>query len=349
MHVAFVTTSWPSKRRPWAGHFIADLAENLARSGLSVSVIAPCFSDDVELEGRDGVRVLRADVKGPRERLVSHWPSWPKVLWALARRARQLQPTIWMAHWWPCLLAVPRTEPTLTVLHGSDVDLLERCPSRLARWIGGRSHVVAVSPNLADRFERRSGLNVPSICPLGAGSARVADELPSFADAWTRESRPKVLTVARPVRGKGYELACQVRGGTEEFDYLVVGDPAVTPAEVRALLSYADLCVIPSLEGPDLPSEGRPHIIAQALVAGVPCLGGPNLAVREAMREFGQRECIAQGAHGLKRAIDEALDAPVYGDLKSRAEQIGPQLTWSAVSDIWLETLRYGATCGALP
>jgi glycosyltransferase involved in cell wall biosynthesis len=346
MHVAFVTTSWPSKSRPWAGHFIAGLAEMLANSGLEVSVLAPCFSDDVELEERPGVNVFSAEVKGQRERLVSHWPSWPKVLWSMSRSARRLHPDVWMAHWWPSLLAVPRAEPALTVLHGSDVDLLEKCPSHLARWIGGRSHVVAVSPTLASRFGRRSGIDLPSVCPLGADSARVADSLPSFADTWSRQSGPKVLTVARPVRGKGYEVASQVRRVSDGFDYMVVGDPAVTPAEVRALLNHADLCVIPSLEGGDLPSEGRPHIIAQALVAGVPCLGGPNAAVRQAMRELGQRECMSAGVHSLKQAIDETLESPTYSEIKLRAQEVGSRLTWPAVSDIWLNALRVGATCG---
>ena len=339
-HIGFVTTSWPSRRRPWAGHFVAGLAEVMVASGFRVSVVAPCFADDGGLETRSGISVVPAPVSGGRSSVwFEQWSVWPRVLLSMRRAVGKVDANRWLAHWWPTLFALPLKANVTSVLHGSDMDLLERLPEAVARLVSERGPVVAVAPGLADRFARRLGNPKlrPVVCPLGALTAEVDGPIPVGTEAWAHDPRPKVLTVARPSRGKGLEVAHNVAASNDSFAYLVVGDPPVSPAQVRTLLRHADLCVIPSRQAPDLPSEGRPHIIAQALVAGVPCLGGPNHAVRAAMREYRQAECFESDAGTLSRAIEQALCTHQYNRLKARALESGSNLTWQAVAKAWTQ------------
>ena len=336
MQIAFITSSWPSIRCPWAGHFIADLAAAIAAQGVDVRVVAPLYAHEGALEGRDGVHVESARVGAARRSLPQSPALWPRVLWALSRSARSVNPDLWMAHWWPCLLALPRSARAMVVLHGSDVDLLERLPPSVGRWVGRRAAVAVVAEGLALRYAKRTGAPLPIICPLGAQAKADKSVAPRIAQSWLCSGGPKILTVARPIRGKGLDVARRSALSLKGINWFVAGDPPVHPREVRALMACADLCVVPSRTGSGVPSEGRPHIITQAMVAGVPCVGGPNLAVRHAMREHGQLECFSSTATALGQAVDEALCPPTYERLRSRALVAGQELTWSAVTHTWL-------------
>ena len=74
--------------------------------------------------------------------------------------------------------------------------------------------------------------------------------------------------------------------------------------------------------------------VAQALVAGVPIVGGPNRAVREAMREASQREVVRAGAEALAEAVRDAV-GPSYEGLCEAARRAGRHATWEAALPRW--------------
>ena len=337
--IGFVTTSWPSEKRPWAGHFIAGLAEALVGAGVTVEVVAPCFDDDLALVVPEGILVRPARVAGRRGKQLSRdWTAWLRVITSLRRVAKSVDVDFWFAHWWPSVLALGRARRVAIVLHGSDMDLLERLPGSVARFLHRRGRILAVAPGLASRFARthkRLARN-PAVVPLGAKSPESFEDLPAFAAQWATEKVPRLLTIARPSPGKGLDVARTIAASNEHYAYLVAGEPAIAPATARCLMKHADLCIVPSRQDASLPSEGRPHVIVQALVAGVPCVGGPNHAVRQAMREFGQLECTEDGPDALTRAIEKALEHQCYGKLQSRARELGDLLQWHIAVKHWL-------------
>ena len=342
MNLAILTTSWPSEGLPWAGHFIRDLAVGLQGLGHNVSVATLAWAAHGRLDTPPGMRVTSASLQGAQRPLREIRSRWPQVLWKLRSVASTLRADLWMAHWWPTLLAAPRGVPALSVLHGSDVDMLERCPKAVARWLVRRSKIVAVSPALAERFHARTGLR-PSVCLLGAHAASSAS--PVAGVAWEKDAEAKILTVARDAPGKGLSVARAARRDMPSVSWQVLGGRAsLTPPQVRSLVSDADLVVVPSRQGPGLPGEGRPHIITQALVAGVPVVGGPNLAVRAAMREAGQVEVAQSGPRALAAAIRTAIKPREYEALRTRAAIAGRPLRWDRALTPWAEALALGAS-----
>jgi len=347
-----LTTSWPSVRSPWAGHFVADLARHLARSR-PVTVVAPAWAGDGGALGRPGVTLIPARLPGAPGSLAAR-PAWGGVVLASLRRAareaaRAARPgpaPLWMAHWWPTAWAAPRGAIVTTVLHGSDVDLLERLPRPVARRALRPGPLVAVAPHLLRRALalRRGAWAWPTrVCPLGARVAPGRRSLGTDAGWWTADPRPRVLTVARPAPGKGLAVARAAAELLPGVAWLVLGARApVAPAAVRAALRWADLCVVPSEAGPMLPREGRPHVIAQALAAGVPVLGGPNEAVREALGAAGQREVRHPGAQALAQAVRAALEPAALSSLRRAARAAGAAYTWPAVLPGWEAMIRAG-------
>lgn len=340
VHLGLVTTSWPTAGMPWAGHFVADLAQAIAGAGHLLTVVAPVFLGDERLEERAGITLIPARTGCHRKHLPTNPRAWPAVLMALKRATGSVSADAWMAHWWPSLLVVPRGARTLTVLHGSDVDLLEKLPRPVTRWIERRSQVLAVAPRLAQRFELHGAQQTPTVCPMGAREDDAASSLPASAIAWASASAPKVLTVARPARGKGREVVMAAQRLLPGVRWLLAGSPQLHPREVRRLLASADLCVIPSQEGASFPGEGRPHIIAQAMVAGVPCVGGPNRAVRDAMRAFEQVDCPATTADELAQHIREALIPATHQELRRRARDVGKTLRWDHAVTSWIHAIH---------
>lgn len=340
MRVGVVTTSWPSVARPWAGHFVADLSEALARAGLDVVALAPCWSAGGGLLERPGVQLLASPVSGP-EVPVSRDPARGlQALAALRHAARRVSVDVWLCHWWPTRLAVPRGVPTVVVLHGSDVDLAERLPSMAVRRALHGARVVAVAPHLA----RRVGIEGEgTVLALGAHRAG-PHAAPRPSSWWTRDNAPRVLTVARNHPSKGLDRVRTARRQLPGVAWLVVGaNRPLDPASVRALISRADLVVVPSLAGLGHPAEGRPHVISQALVAGTPLLGGPNPAIADALRAAGQHALVDAEARSLVSAVRQALNPDEHARLAHAARAAGRQLSWSAVLPGWLRVLREAA------
>lgn len=343
--LVLLTTSWPSVRAPWAGHFVADLAQHLARRR-PVRVVAPAWAGDGGLLTRAGVEVVPAPLPGAPGSLAAR-PAWGgAALLAMRRVASEVAAAAggagaphWMAHWWPTAWAAPRGATVTTVLHGSDVDLLERLPAAAA-WRALRpGPLAAVAPHLLRRAlaPRGGAWSCPTaVCPLGAQAEGRRRPLGADAAWWVADGRPRVLTVARPAPGKGLAVARAAAAQLPGVAWLVLGDGApVAPRVVRAALRWADLCVVPSEAGPGLPREGRPHIITQALVAGVPVLGGPNAAVREAVRAAGQRQVRRAGPTALAACVRSALEPASLGSLRRAASAAGRAYTWASVLPRW--------------
>ena len=342
-----MTTSWPSKHVPWAGHFLKDLTVTLDTVGHDVCVATVRYSEDGGLAKPVNIPVYDSLVGRSRTSLRGAWTRWPLVAAGLRRAvlrcARQV-PDLWMAHWWPSLLVVPSGAPAMCVLHGSDVDLLETLPRSVARWLAQRARVVAVAPGLAERFAQLANCPLPQVCLLGAhrapGDARTKQSVSEGAE----EHPPRLITVARPAVGKGLGVARSAAAQLKPVKWhMGSGTTGLHTSEVRGLLAQTDLCVVPSEHGERLPKEGRPHIIHQALVSGIPIVGGPNLAVRDALRTYGQLEVSRPGPIALADAIRHALKPSVYTRLRNASLRAGAVLRWESVIPEWNDAITFAS------
>jgi hypothetical protein len=343
LKIAVVTTSWPSENVPWAGHFLKDLTLTLDATGHQLSVATVSYREDGGLVRPIDIPVQDCLVGRARTSLRGAWTRWPKVAAGLRRAVilcARSEPDLWMAHWWPSLLVVPSGTPAMCVLHGSDVDLLESLPRSVARWVNHRALVVAVAPGLAERFAQLAGCPLPRVCLLGAHRARSDRRGQRSVYAGKQGHEPRLITVARPAVGKGLSVARNAAAQLRAVNWhMGSGTTGLHPSEVRELLAQTDLCVVPSEHGTQLPGEGRPHIIHQALVSGIPIVGGPNLAVRDALRTYGQLEVSKPGPTALADAIRHALKPSVYTRLRSASLRAGTSLRWESVIPGWNEAL----------
>jgi glycosyltransferase involved in cell wall biosynthesis len=340
-----ISSSWPSVLRPWAGHFVADLSAALARAGHEVAAVVPEFGAGGALATTAGVRLCAARISGVPASPARDRRAGLAMLRALRSRAAGERADLWLCHWWPTALAAPQGAPRLAVLHGSDVDLLERLPRSLARALVGRGTVVAVAESLAERFGRATCRPAPAVCRLGAQRWTEASERDgrwgALAADWLRAPGPRVLTVARDTPGKGLGTVGAARALAPTLSWLVVTpELGAGPREVEALVAQADLVVVPSERGPGLPTEGSPHIIAQAVAAGVPVLAGPNLAARDAARRLGQAEVTEDGAVPLASAVVAALSREAHAALRAEAQRHATTLGWDAVLPAWLQAIE---------
>ncbi len=337
-----ITSSWPSRQLPWAGHFVADHAGLLAASGYAVRAVALQWGED-PLVHIPGVELRPAACPGTRPVRLSRAPAaGVAALLSLQASAAETVAERWVCHWWPSALALPPRAPRISVLHGGDVELLERLPSLvpLALRVAGRT--VAVSAGVARRWRRVSGTEPDAVCPLGAERATASDArspLSPRAMAWLEGAGPRVLTVARDAPGKGLEVARAARARLGcEVDWLVVTPRCgLGPAAVRRLLGHADIVVVPSLhKRREAPGEGHPHIITQALCAGVALIGGPSEAVVEALADRGQAVVTSGTVAELVATVRRlASDPHARAAAARRAAQAGEVLRWSALGPAW--------------
>lgn len=351
MRLVVVSTSWPSLLRPWAGHFVADLCAAIAAAGVDVHALVPEFGAGGTLETRAGVTLLPARVRGA-PRSPAHDPGFGvTMLRALRQRAAGQRADLWLCHWWPTGLAAPRSSRRLLVLHGSDVDLIERLPRPAARFLIGGAPVVCVAEPLGRRFAAHTGTQRPEICALGANACREslgdASGLPPFAQAFATASGPRVLTVGREAPGKGLHTAREAASRLVGVNWLVLSpEMGLGPRDVERLVAACDLVVVPSEDGRGMPREGSPHIIAQAAVAGVPVLAGPNRAVRAAARRLGQAEVTGSGAAALASAVNRCLNAESHAKLALEARLRGVELGWERVLPAWLKAIERASQAG---
>jgi glycosyltransferase involved in cell wall biosynthesis len=342
VHVGLLSTSWPSSGRPWAGHFIRDLAIEIVDAEIRVTVVTPQWSGHGPLEREAALKYAAPVLAGAPGSLANDRLAGARAFWVLRGAARRLEVDLWLCHWWPTRFTLPSTVACLVVLHGSDVDLLARLPGPVRRWVGRRLCCVAVANGVAQRFSDLTGQSIPPVFPLGArGPSAFELKFPDEIQAWAQSEAPRVLTVARNEPGKGWRTVKAAQSLLPEVDWLgLKPEDGIGPDGVRALIARADLVVVPSEEGAGLPSEGSPHVIAQAMVAGVPVVGGPNAAVREALELHGQVSVALPGHERLASEVRRALEPEVRIVLADRARQAGRLLGWSVVAPKWRALLR---------
>jgi glycosyltransferase involved in cell wall biosynthesis len=145
MRIAIITSSYPVEPGSFAGHFVAAEARQLYDAGHRVTVCAPGFEGDrqvdgIAVHGCGAVQLFRSPGALPR---LSQHPQL--ILQALsfvqaARRWLREQPPFEaiQAHWllpcgWP--IATDSTANIEIVCHGSDVELLHRLPRFVTRSI----------------------------------------------------------------------------------------------------------------------------------------------------------------------------------------------------------------------
>ncbi len=275
--VGMLTTSWPSTRVPYAGHFVSSMARALVAEGASVAVAAPEFSGDGGLLASESIELVSSPVSGQGGGLVDNKAGWLPTLRALRSAALRVgNCDVWIAHWWPTVAALPLSQRAVVALHGSDVDLLDRMPSWVARsvakGVASRATVVGVAPHLAYRFNATLGRSEALVCPLGAEPPATM-AVPDVASQWRESAKPRVLTVARDAPGKGLSRARQAASMVDEVSWLIAdGQPPLSPNEVWALVAAADLLVVPSEDGPNQPREGQAlhHLTGRGLRHGDP-------------------------------------------------------------------------------
>lgn len=314
----------------------------LVDSDTQVAVVAPQWSGYGLLEMAPKLECSAARLSGAPGSLATDRMAGARALWRLRRAAKRVKADLWLCHWWPTRFALPRDATALVVLHGSDVDLFARLPRVVRRWVARRLRCVAVAPGVAGRFAELAGVERPMVLPIGArGPSGEAPSFPREVQAWTQCAGRRVLTVGRDEAGKGWRTVAGAAPLLPDVSWLGVQPKhQIGPEGVRQLIAHADLVVVPSEDGAALPSEGRPHVITQAMVAGVPVVGGPNVAVREALDSYGQVTVTLRGSSPLAREVARALEPELHRVLRDRAREAGRELDWAALAPKWRQLLR---------
>jgi glycosyltransferase involved in cell wall biosynthesis len=145
MRIAVITSSYPVEPGSFAGHFVAAEAQQLREAGNRVTVCAPGFEGERQINGIDvhgcgAVQLFRSPGALPR---LSRHPQLIVQALRFVQTARR-----WLreqtpfdavhAHWllpcgWP--IATDSTANIEIVCHGSDVELLHRLPRFVTRGI----------------------------------------------------------------------------------------------------------------------------------------------------------------------------------------------------------------------
>lgn len=301
MHLALLTTSYPSTEDDAAGHFVRQEALELLKAH-QVSVLAPEHSSaqrprsprvyELPHLGLFGWPGALARLRARPARLLGLVPFGVSAL----ARLRQLSPERVVAHWlvpcgWPLgWLARRRSGCSLeVVVHGSDVTLLEALPRPISHLVISSLHASgaelrSVSAELVERLAEIAPGSAEGWI-LGARIAPAAIDLsraPSRAEARRRLDvrGALIVIVSRLVPQKRVEVALEAAALTEA-SCVVVGDGPdldslrqrfpgaqfvghVPRDEALAWLAAADLLLCASKR------EGAPTVVREARGLGVP-------------------------------------------------------------------------------
>ncbi len=304
MRVIFLTHNYPRWAGDVAGGFLHPLAQAVQARGVTVQVVAPSDAGQGGADVLDGIPIERVRYdSAAREHLAytgrmqealgspRGWLSFTRLIRALRtatrRHASGTDRAIVHAHWWlPAGLAAPKNLPLVLTCHGTDVRLLERLPGAtlLARPVFHRAAVVStVSRALAGVVQRRVGREVTDAMIQPMPIQTIDRPLSRGGGGWVvvgRLSAQKRIELAIAAlaldRQQGSSNTLTIAGGgpaqatLERFAVTAGVADAVTflgpqsPADVAALLSTADLFLMPARD------EGFGLAAAEALIQGVP-------------------------------------------------------------------------------
>ena len=249
-----VTTSFPRRHDDPAGHFVAELCDQMVAAGVDVRVVAPgggqCRSGVSVTASSDIGRVFR---RGGAPDAIARSPgrTWPLALAAatalVATAQRRAGGTAGVVGHWllPSGLAAAiaaRRAGRLAVgyAHGSDITLFERLPGgrEWARLLDAMlDRIIFVAEPLRHRFEAALGRPPRAqiaVLPMGLAEPRPdGAALTRCRAAHDREGRRIVLTVGRFVAIKGYEVLADALVGRTDVIWIAAGRGPTRDAVAR--------------------------------------------------------------------------------------------------------------------
>ncbi len=304
MRIAIVTTSYPLRDGQAAGHFVASEARQLCAEGHDVTVIAPGPRTERGGQRPAILRVAGGSLFGPPG-VLSRLRSNPLraaggIRFVLGARAAltQLGPCDRLiGHWllpsvWP--LGLGRAQRVEAVLHGSDVRLFARLPSRLRDHIAARLVEHQVTLRCVSEHVRSALLAATAVPlePLTRIEPALLDMSASSAPL-ELESRPippgvrLIVIVGRLVQSKRVRVALEAIAALPDARVVVVGDGPLRSSLQRAFpgvfftgelprsealgwIGRADVLVSASRH------EGSPLVVREARALGVPVVACPS-------------------------------------------------------------------------
>lgn len=323
IRVLFVTTAFPTVPNDPRGHHVFSLAQQVARAGAIVTVVAPAAPGSalVEMVGDLEVHRFRYSPLG-RERLATGvsgiLPNLrarptlllqiPPLMIQMARKARALsaEADIVHGHWiYPAGLLSLRAArrsgvPVVVTAHGGDVSRGMKIPGlrRLIKYVGNAvDRILTVSESLADQLVN---LGVDSsqieVLPLGVDEPRFGRK-PQPPSA-----RPKLLFAGSliPLKDVATLLEAVALIPSDLVDLEIIGDgPERWRLEDRAKSLKSRVVFRGSVPPHEvqramaasdflvLPSrsEGRPVVVMEAMAAGLPVIGSDIPGTRELVRD----------------------------------------------------------------
>lgn len=356
--ICHLTTSYPTLRVPYAGHFIESLASAQAATSLQVRIIAPKASRPVQTiepmtfeapPGMDTPGGLKGLLeKAPLSQLGSAPRLFQQMLHGVIRHARTAD--VLHAHWLvpSGLIAVTARAflglPVVITARGSDVELVEKLPQSTAVLFKDIP-VAAVSSSLAKRLRI-----------LGLRRVRVIEQ-PIAAPGhqpfpWENRNPNKLLFVGSLVPGKCPSLAINLVSRIPEVTLDIVGDGperhsleqlvdqrnlnsrvcfhgAVPPSQIPRFHGTAGAFLSTSLR------EGRPNALLEAISYGTPVIS----SAIDGVMGLGP---VADFLHLFEPGSLENLESLVRGHLRNLP--LSRQMTQKAWETLklptWQETVE---------
>jgi teichuronic acid biosynthesis glycosyltransferase TuaC len=292
IHVLFLTNMYPTQAEPWLGCFVAELAEDLERLGVRVSVLA-----------FDGRRDAREYARAARR------------LRAVLRRERF---DVIHAHYGLCgLIALAqRGLPVVTTFHGPEYTGQKPWQTWACWPAATRSCAVFVSEDGPRRFGLASAL----IIPCGVDTTRFAplDRYDARrALGWPDRARYVLLPGSRRVRAKRSDLfdASVAIAARSVSDLHPVSLQGYSRHEAALVLNAVDVTLMTS------DYEGAPVAVKESLACMTPVV---SVDVGDVARTIvGLPGCaiVPRRPSSLAQGLLSALDGGRHACLRRRAER----------------------------
>ena len=380
MKILIVTTGYPRNDADLSGIFLKRLATAMARTGVSVTVLAPSDRDAKTRESGQGINVVRF-VYGPRYLMrvgygdggipenLRRWP-WlfailPFFLFSMIIHAIVLAKDCDVIHanWLHTgLFALPakkiRKKPLVVTLRGSDIS---RGGSHILRFVLRRADAVTtVNKRWASDLRRRYHRTV-CYTPNGVEAAAKAIDLRQEFAIGSNEIIVLYMGALRKVKGADVlaEIARITLGFDRSIRFLVVGPgsphefglnrlPNVicagrfSPEKALEVYPGCDIFALPSR------SEGRPNALLEAMASGLPSVVGKLPGVVEVLTEECGIVVDAEDAYAFADAICSLARNPAtrrsMGE-RGKARIAELSLNWGASAERYLHIFGRAHSC----